>query len=321
MPNPAPPPPDPNQPVTFVPLPADFPLTPTLHNLHALDLGLAQHEQNLEHQLETIRAQRQSLQQVLQWLAMTQPDGSRPDGSRPNESQPDQPQPDQPQPNRFQSAIPPDLSGETAQATSLGESAEASAASVTNTSAANTSATNTSAANTLATNTSATNTSAANTSATNTSVASGPAANTSATNPSAANTSANTADPSGAGPASVAPSPKPRPAPNPIDSPKSATKRNPSRSTAPQQPTWRRYLKPLYSHLSLPDTITQVLEDQPDRVFAIAEITDLIFEGLPLGASMKAHDRVSHVLADGARRGQWTRPKSGHYQSRHQAKS
>ncbi|WP_353260304.1 hypothetical protein [Prochlorothrix hollandica] len=86
-----------------------------------------------------------------------------------------------------------------------------------------------------------------------------------------------------------------------------------SSSPSHAPPSWHRYLKPAYGSLSLADTIAVVLGKDPDRAWAIADITDTIFEGLSLESSMKAHDRIAHVLADGVRRQRWYRTQPGCY--------
>lgn len=247
MPNPDPPfPSESSAPDLRVPLPADFPLTPTLQDLQALDLDLAHQEQRLESQLQAIRAQRQSLQRVLQLLQATQPEMASPQPAAPDRPATASPSPISPDSPPQPGTLSPTLPSPTSPSPALPRRTEPTRSSLKSSAK-----------------------------------------------------SAKSTD----------------------HLPHRPPKSSPKAPRSPAQAPWQRYLKPQYQALALGDTIRQVLDQQPDRVFAIAEITDFIFEGLTLEVSMQAHDRVSHVLAEGARRGQWFRPKLGHYQSKTQTKA
>ena len=52
-----------------------------------------------------------------------------------------------------------------------------------------------------------------------------------------------------------------------------------------------------------------ILKSQPQKVFEIAEVVNLIFvEAIPQTARKGAKDRVSNILAEGSRNGEWHRP-------------
>lgn len=89
---------------------------------------------------------------------------------------------------------------------------------------------------------------------------------------------------------------------------KTATKR--SGRTA----NWQKYVQDSYSKAPLPDVIVGVLKAQPDNIFKIADVMNVVFkEDMPKTHFLKARNRVSNILSAGARDGDWYRGRGGTY--------
>ena len=92
-----------------------------------------------------------------------------------------------------------------------------------------------------------------------------------------------------------------------------------SQKTASGSPSkrqgWRRYLRDEYRQMPMPAVVSEILQSQPQKVFAIAEMVDLIVdEPSPELARKWARKRVTNILAEGARNNQWYRgEESGCY--------
>ena len=70
----------------------------------------------------------------------------------------------------------------------------------------------------------------------------------------------------------------------------------------------------LPSERPLPAVVAGILQGQPKKVFEIAEVVDTIFvQTIPQAARKGARERVSNILAEGARKNQWRRSESGRY--------
>jgi hypothetical protein len=80
-------------------------------------------------------------------------------------------------------------------------------------------------------------------------------------------------------------------------------------------PQWQPYIKQEFNpQNSLAEIVSGVMRKQPDRIFEISDMMDVIFtEGMSSKASNQARGRVSNILSTGARRNEWYRPKPGFY--------
>jgi hypothetical protein len=90
---------------------------------------------------------------------------------------------------------------------------------------------------------------------------------------------------------------------------KAAAKRSGGRTV-----DWQRYLQGTYKKSPLPDVIVGVLQAQPDNVFKIADVMNVVFkEDMPKSHFLKARNRISNILSAGARDGVWHRGRGGTY--------
>ena len=77
---------------------------------------------------------------------------------------------------------------------------------------------------------------------------------------------------------------------------------------------WQKYVQDSYSKAPLPDVIVGVLKAQPDNIFKIADVMNVVFkEDMPKTHFLKARNRVSNILSAGARDGDWYRGRGGTY--------
>lgn len=77
---------------------------------------------------------------------------------------------------------------------------------------------------------------------------------------------------------------------------------------------WQRYVQGTYKKSPLPDVIVGVLQAQPENVFKIADVMNVVFkEGMPRSQFLKARNRISNILSAGARDGVWHRGRGGTY--------
>ena len=77
---------------------------------------------------------------------------------------------------------------------------------------------------------------------------------------------------------------------------------------------WQRYVREEFRKTPLPEVVSGVLESQPKKVFEIGGVVDTIFvEKIPQWARKGARERVSNILAEGARKKRWHRGKGGRY--------
>ena len=77
---------------------------------------------------------------------------------------------------------------------------------------------------------------------------------------------------------------------------------------------WQRYIQTTYKKSPLPDVIVGVLQAQPNNVFKIADVMNLVFkEDMPKSHFLKARNRISNILSAGARDGVWHRGGNGTY--------
>ena len=69
-----------------------------------------------------------------------------------------------------------------------------------------------------------------------------------------------------------------------------------------------------YLQTPLPDVVSGILKAQPKKMFEIAEVVNTIVEDdIPATDRKGARNRISNILAEGARKKEWLRPKPGYY--------
>ena len=77
---------------------------------------------------------------------------------------------------------------------------------------------------------------------------------------------------------------------------------------------WQKYIRDKYGQIPLPVIVSGVLQTQPKKMFEIAEVIDaIVAESIPPSVRKNARNRISNILAEGARNGEWQRPKAGCY--------
>ena len=77
---------------------------------------------------------------------------------------------------------------------------------------------------------------------------------------------------------------------------------------------WQKYMRDEYLQTPLPDVVAGILKAQPKKVFQIAEVVNtIVVEEIPHSERKNARNRISNILAEGARKDQWLRPKAGGY--------
>ena len=92
------------------------------------------------------------------------------------------------------------------------------------------------------------------------------------------------------------------------------TPASPPSKTKARSQGWKGYLRDEYRQAPLTETISQILKSQPQKVFACADLVNLIFvEEIPNPTRKGARARVSNILAEGARKGELHHPKPGCY--------
>lgn len=104
---------------------------------------------------------------------------------------------------------------------------------------------------------------------------------------------------------------------------KRGTKATKDKSTQPRKTAirsqslrrgWQKYMRDEYGRTPLPDVVAGILQAQPKKLFEIAEVIDAIVEEtIPPSARKNARNRISNILAEGARKRDWHRPKAGCY--------
>lgn len=77
---------------------------------------------------------------------------------------------------------------------------------------------------------------------------------------------------------------------------------------------WQHYVREEYRKTSLPEAVSGVLEREPNKVFSIPTVIDVVFEDdIPKEAWKQAQNRVSNILSTGVKDDKWHRGKTGHY--------
>ena len=88
---------------------------------------------------------------------------------------------------------------------------------------------------------------------------------------------------------------------------------------APRRPKslrrgWQKYMRDEYLQTPLPTVVAGILKSQPQKVFEIAEVVNtIVVKAIPRTACKGARNRISNILAEGARKKQWRRLKEGCY--------
>ncbi len=95
---------------------------------------------------------------------------------------------------------------------------------------------------------------------------------------------------------------------------KAATNKTEASKRSGRTADWQRYLQGTYKKSPLPDVIVGVLQAQPDTIFKIADVMNVVFkEDMPKSHFLKARNRISNILSAGARDGVWHRGRGGTY--------
>ena len=77
---------------------------------------------------------------------------------------------------------------------------------------------------------------------------------------------------------------------------------------------WQEYMRDEYGQTPLPTVVSGILQTHPKKVFEIAEVVDtVVVRTIPPTARKGARNRISNILAEGARKNQWHRHESGRY--------
>ena len=95
-------------------------------------------------------------------------------------------------------------------------------------------------------------------------------------------------------------------------------KPTPSRKTAAPPKSsrrgWQKYMREEHGQTPLPTIVSEILQAQPKKIYEIAEVVDaIVVKTIPLSDRKGARNRISNILAEGARKDQWHRHQSGCY--------
>ncbi|MDJ0705868.1 MAG: hypothetical protein QNJ46_21585 [Leptolyngbyaceae cyanobacterium MO_188.B28] len=77
---------------------------------------------------------------------------------------------------------------------------------------------------------------------------------------------------------------------------------------------WQKYMRDEYLQMPLPKAVAGILKSKPKKTFEIQEVVNTIVEeDIPASDRKGARNRISNILAEGARKKEWSRPKDGCY--------
>ena len=77
---------------------------------------------------------------------------------------------------------------------------------------------------------------------------------------------------------------------------------------------WKGYLRDEYRQTPLTAVVSGILKSQPKKVFEISEVVNaIVVTEIPSTARQGARNRISNILAEGARKRQWRRLEEGCY--------
>ncbi len=69
-----------------------------------------------------------------------------------------------------------------------------------------------------------------------------------------------------------------------------------------------KYMRNEYSQTPLPNVVSGILKAHPKKVFEIAEVVDtIVVKAIPHNDRKGARNRISNILAEGARKNEWHR--------------
>lgn len=95
---------------------------------------------------------------------------------------------------------------------------------------------------------------------------------------------------------------------------KPAQPRKSTRKSQAKRRGWQKYLRDEHGQTPLPDIVSGILQAQPKKVFEIAEVVNtIVVTDIPQTERKNARNRISNILAEGARKKLWLRPKAGGY--------
>ena len=95
---------------------------------------------------------------------------------------------------------------------------------------------------------------------------------------------------------------------------KLAQPRKSTRKAQAKRRGWQKYMRDEHGQTPLPDVVSGILKAQPKKVFEIAEVINtIVVEDIPHKERKNARNRISNILAEGARKNLWLRPKAGGY--------
>ena len=77
---------------------------------------------------------------------------------------------------------------------------------------------------------------------------------------------------------------------------------------------WQQYMRDEHLQTPLPKVVAGILKSKPKKTFEIQEVVNTIVEeDIPASDRKGARNRISNILAEGARKKEWSRPKDGCY--------
>ena len=127
------------------------------------------------------------------------------------------------------------------------------------------------------------------------------------------------ADPAQSSEAEAAP---PTEKPEKADS-KSRAKATKGKAAQPSKPAtrskavrrgWQKYMRDEHGQTPLPEVVAGILKSKPKKAFGIQEVVNaIVVDKIPATDRKDARNRISNILAEGARKKQWLRPKPGYY--------
>ena len=90
--------------------------------------------------------------------------------------------------------------------------------------------------------------------------------------------------------------------------------RKPSKRLKSLRRGWQKYMRDEYLQTPLPEVVAGILKSKPKKSFEIQEVVStIVSEDIPATDRKGARNRISNILAEGARKKQWRRPKPGYY--------
>ena len=95
---------------------------------------------------------------------------------------------------------------------------------------------------------------------------------------------------------------------------KAAQPRKPAARSKAVRRGWQKYVRDEHGQTPLPEIVAGILRSKPKKAFAIAEVINtIVVTDIPATTRKEARNRISNILAEGARKKEWNRPKPGYY--------